>query len=79
MTAKLILNTSIRPGRKKNDPTVNQLKCLKYESDGIIYYKTDYQEECYAPLPQRLNVTRVFHKNRILCKYRIGGESLCKT
>lgn len=65
---------SIRPGRKKDDPTVNQLKCLKYESDGIIYYKTDYQQECYAPLPQRLNgnlTANIPKKQLLLYKNRL--------
>nr|CAI5838723.1 unnamed protein product [Callosobruchus analis] len=43
---------SIRPGNKKNDLKVNDLKCLKYESTGEIHFKSSYTES-YVLLPQR--------------------------
>lgn len=62
---------SIRPGKKKDDPTVNDLKCLRYSPDGIIYYKTDYGEENYIPLPVRPHnsikpfIKRPLYKQRV--------------
>lgn len=61
---------SIRPGKVKNDPTVSDLRALKYLPDGTILYKTDYKEE-YKVLPQRSKpvstdvILEQLHKNRI--------------
>lgn len=43
---------SIRPGKMKQDPTVSDLRCLKYLPDGTIHYKVNYDDE-YKILPQR--------------------------
>lgn len=43
---------SIRPGRKPGDPTVVDIRALKYSPDGNIFYKLDFDSE-YQPLPQR--------------------------
>lgn len=42
---------SIRPGNKTGDPTVTNIRALRYEPDGTIYYKTDFAAQ-YAPLPR---------------------------
>lgn len=47
--------TSIRPGKGKNDPTVNEIRCLKYEPDGFIYFKLAHDNEPYQILPARTN------------------------
>ncbi|GFN94285.1 hypothetical protein PoB_002079100 [Plakobranchus ocellatus] len=36
---------TIRPGRQKDDPTVNDLKCLKYSPDGELSYKLTFDED----------------------------------
>lgn len=43
---------SIRPGYKTGDPTVAELKCLKYSNNGEIFYKLSYKEE-WKIFPQR--------------------------
>ncbi|CAG9822236.1 unnamed protein product [Phaedon cochleariae] len=43
---------SIRPGSRKNDLKVNNLRCLKYESEGTIFYKCAFTDS-YVLLPQR--------------------------
>ncbi|GFN99821.1 hypothetical protein PoB_002632700 [Plakobranchus ocellatus] len=36
---------TIRPGRQKGDPTVNDLRCLKYSPDGELSYKLTFDED----------------------------------
>lgn len=43
---------SIRPGRVAGDPTVNDLRALRYQPDGRILYKTNFDED-WAVLPAR--------------------------
>lgn len=43
---------SIRPGSKVNDPTVTDLRSIKYTPNGEIEYKLNFGSD-YAPLPQR--------------------------
>lgn len=43
---------SIRPGKAKTDPTVNDLRCLRYDSNGKIFFKINFDEE-FKELPQR--------------------------
>lgn len=44
--------SSIRPGRVVNDPTVTDLRALKYTPEGKIFYKVNFDDE-YMDLPQR--------------------------
>lgn len=37
--------TSIRPGNKKGDPTVTDVRCLKYNPDSTIQYKINYDDQ----------------------------------
>jgi len=37
--AKIAVHKTIRPGRKKGDPTVNEIRSLRYVPDGEILYK----------------------------------------
>lgn len=39
-------------GKIAGDPTVNQLRCLKYTPNGEISFKLNFDDE-YKPLPQR--------------------------
>lgn len=48
----LIQFDSIRPGKIKSDPTVADLRCLKYSPEGVIHYKVNYEDN-YRLLPQR--------------------------
>ncbi|CAG9763604.1 unnamed protein product [Ceutorhynchus assimilis] len=48
---KDLVYESIRPGRKPDDPTVTNIRALKYER-GEIHYKLDFNEN-FLPLPQR--------------------------
>lgn len=44
---------SIRPGQVKDDPTVINLRALRYNSSGVIPYKLQFDDEWWE-LPQRL-------------------------
>uniref|UniRef100_A0A0A1XN62 DUF7869 domain-containing protein n=1 Tax=Zeugodacus cucurbitae TaxID=28588 RepID=A0A0A1XN62_ZEUCU len=44
--------SSIRPGNKVGDPTVNMIRALAYDTTGSIYYKTCFKDE-YQLLPKR--------------------------
>lgn len=46
---------SIRPGRVKNEPTVSDLRCLKYLPNGSIMFKLKFGDE-YQLLSQRPRV-----------------------
>ncbi|CAH0727304.1 unnamed protein product, partial [Brenthis ino] len=48
---------SIRPGKKKGDPVVVDIKGLKYLSDGSIFYRLRHVDE-WSVLPQRKNNQR---------------------
>ncbi|XP_022832335.1 uncharacterized protein LOC111360590 [Spodoptera litura] len=50
---KVMRYDSIRPGKKKGDPVVTDLKVLLYHPDGKIYYKTNICNENYSLLPSR--------------------------
>ncbi|CAH1099152.1 unnamed protein product [Psylliodes chrysocephalus] len=43
---------SIRPGRRVNDPTVNDIKVIKYTPDGNIQVELDFNDD-FQDLPQR--------------------------
>lgn len=45
--------TSIRPGKKLGDPTVNQIHALCYKNDGSIDYKLKFSDP-WQTLPQRI-------------------------
>lgn len=49
---------SIRPGRKTNDPTVNDIKVIKYSPDGTIQVKLNFSDE-YMDLPHRTSRNEV--------------------
>lgn len=49
--------TSIRPGKKKGDPCVNDLRGLQYTPDNIFYKLSHDPVEEWKPLPQRRNST----------------------
>lgn len=51
--SKLNLIKSIRPGFKVGDPTVNNLRALKYNTDGKIQFKIIHSEE-FQDMPMRL-------------------------
>lgn len=44
--------SSIRPGKNVGDATVNNLRCLRYDSKGDIYYKLQFNED-YKHLSHR--------------------------
>lgn len=50
--SKFLRYASIRPGKKSNEPVVNDIKCIKYEPDGTIQVKLDYDSD-YIDLPVR--------------------------
>lgn len=50
---RLIRFSSIRPGRNKNDPTVAQLRSLKYLPSGGVKFKVNFNDE-YNDLPIRI-------------------------
>lgn len=52
--SKINFFNSIRPGRKTGDPTVQDIRALKYNSDGSIEYKIRHSDE-FQILPVRFN------------------------
>ena len=49
--------TSKRPGRKAGEPTVHQLRALKYPADGKIKFKLGFSKGIlFQKLPQRNNI-----------------------
>lgn len=44
--------SSIVPGRRPGDPNVTDIRALKYSPEGVIYYKTDFNDS-YKLLSQR--------------------------
>ena len=49
--------TSIRPGKKAGDPTVHNLRALRYPCTGRVEYKITFSEEAiWEPLPQRISI-----------------------
>lgn len=46
-----LVYSSIRPGKKSSDPTVTQIRALKYK-EGRISYTLDFDQE-FVPLPHR--------------------------
>ena len=43
--------SSIRPGRLTGDPTVNQVRLIKYTASGEIYLKTDHKQPEWMKCP----------------------------
>lgn len=52
--SKNMIYRSIRPGLKKGDPKVTDIRSLKYTEDGLISYKLIFSED-FRPLPVRTN------------------------
>ena len=42
--------TTIRPGTQPSDPTVNDLKAIRYSPDGAIHYKLHGEDQEFQPL-----------------------------
>ena len=49
----LNLLSSIRPGIKVGDPTVNAIRCIRYNRDGTVEFKLNHDDTCWSPLPMR--------------------------
>lgn len=61
--SKLNYVGSIRPGRKIGDPTVQNIRALKYKPEGSIEFKLGHSEhEQFKPLPIRLSKNIKFTK-----------------
>jgi len=56
--------TSIRPGSSKGDPTVTDIRCLKYKPDSFIQYKLMYDDE-WKDLPHRNKKIGTFQVKRL--------------
>ncbi|KAF6216673.1 hypothetical protein GE061_001019 [Apolygus lucorum] len=52
MPYRAVLYTSIRPGKAAGDPTVVDLRALKYTPEGKIYFKLNFDED-YQEMPRR--------------------------
>lgn len=48
---------SVRPGKKAGDPTVHDLKALRYKPDGTVEFKIDFDDD-YTELPARKKEVR---------------------
>lgn len=56
---------SIRPGKVLHDPTVSNLRALKYAPEGKIFYKLDFNDD-YIELPQRARkVNKTFRPQKL--------------
>ena len=42
---------SIRPGQRVGDPTVNNLRCIRYNPDGTVIFKLSHSDAEWSPLP----------------------------
>lgn len=42
--SKPLMYKSIRPGSKKGDAKVSDIRCLKYSNDGKIHYKLSFKD-----------------------------------
>ena len=52
--------TTIRPGKKSGDPTVHELRGLRYQSNGNILYKLGYGSNCeWEVMPRRIHIPDV--------------------
>jgi hypothetical protein len=49
--------TSIRPGSRVRDPTVNDLRQLRYTPDGVISYKLSHTHQEFRELPINKKLT----------------------
>lgn len=56
--------TSIRPGTSKGDPSVTDIRCLKYKPDSFIQYKLNYDDE-WKNLPLRNSKIGVYQVNKL--------------
>lgn len=54
---RLWMYDSIRPGRKLNDPTVTDLRVIKYDPKGVIFYKLDFTDD-FKELPRRPKIVK---------------------
>lgn len=50
---------SIRPGKRKGDPTVNDVRGFLYSSTGEVYFKLRHPQD-YIMLPQRRHIPQVY-------------------
>ncbi|KAF4528934.1 hypothetical protein B566_EDAN017451 [Ephemera danica] len=50
---KCVHYSSIRPGSKPGEPTVNKIRCLQYSPDGNIHYKLNMTGE-WLPMPNKV-------------------------
>jgi len=55
--SKILFFKSIRPGNKKGDPVVTEIKCLMYKSDKTVFYKLRFSEN-WATLPLARNSSK---------------------
>jgi hypothetical protein len=55
----LSMMTSIRPGRRAGDPTVNDLRALRYSPDGTVEFKILVDDE-FKALPQPIKIPTTF-------------------
>lgn len=53
---KNLVYPSIRPGNKVGDPTVTDIRALRYSTDNTISFKTDFADD-YIPLPKPRRAT----------------------
>ncbi|CAG9773409.1 unnamed protein product [Ceutorhynchus assimilis] len=69
--SKLGYYSSIRPGQKKTDLHVNDIRCLKYEKNNGISFKSNFSDN-WTVLPQRLKSINAqisqLYKSRIKIK-----------
>ena len=53
---------SIRPGRRTGDPTVTDMRCLKYTPDAAVEYKLNYSDDWQPLLQPRSAAAAVNHQ-----------------
>ena len=55
--SKVLSYSSIRPGSKPGDPTVNDIRCLRYNPTGIIEFKLNFTDP-WSMLPKIMSKKR---------------------
>ncbi|KAK7449366.1 hypothetical protein BaRGS_00040017 [Batillaria attramentaria] len=56
--------SSIRPGSRVGDPTVSEIRGLRYETDGSVHFKLSFEDE-WQIHPQRITKHRDIHWKRL--------------
>jgi len=66
--------TSIRPGTSKGDPSVTDVRCIKYKPDSFIQFKLNYTHK-WQDLPHRNKIGHFEVKKMYTERLKIKNET----